>query len=76
MKPVPFLPIRNTVYPQSNVKRFPVPDHLVSWMVKYADYLPEFYESANIHGKPYADPPIGLSNDKLLNEFFLLRFSL
>lgn len=60
MKPVSFLPIRNTIYPHSNVTRFTVPDHLVSWMVKYADYLPEFYESPNIHGKPYADPSIGL----------------
>lgn len=60
MKPVSFLPIRNVVYPQSNVTRFNVPDNLVSWLVKYADYSPEFYESANIHGKPYADPPIGL----------------
>lgn len=60
MKAVPFLPIRNTVYPRSNVMRFPVPDNLVSWMVNYTDYSPEFYESPNIHGKLYADPEIGL----------------
>lgn len=62
MKIVPFLhhTCRNTIYPQSNVKRFPVPDNVVGWIEKYAEYKPEFHESPVLAGKPWADPPIGL----------------
>lgn len=56
---VSYLPVRNTIYPHTNVNRFPVPDHLVSWMVEYGDYLPNYYESPHLHGKSYADPQIG-----------------
>lgn len=58
---VPFLhkTCRNCIYPRSNVKRFTVPDHLISWTEQFAEYLPEFYESPNLVGKPYADPQIG-----------------
>lgn len=61
MKIVPFIhqTCRNTIYPRSNVTRFPVPDHLVKWTDKYADYLPVFYESLHLNGAVWADPPIG-----------------
>lgn len=58
---VPFIHqlCRNKIYPRTNINRFPVPDHLVHWSIGYPGYLPIFYESENIHGKPYADPDIG-----------------
>lgn len=62
MNIVPFLhqTCRNTIYAQTNIKRFPVPDHLVSWANNYAEYKPIFYESSNLIGKSFADPSIGL----------------
>lgn len=61
VKLVPFIhqTCRNTIYPKSNVKRFNVPDHLVKWTNKFADYLPVFYESPNIIDASWADPMIG-----------------
>lgn len=61
MRIVPFLhkTCRNSIYPQSNVRRFPVPDHLTAWIEKYDEYSPEFYESPVLIGKPWADPSIG-----------------
>lgn len=66
MRIVPFIhqTCRNTIYPRSNVKRFTVPDLLVNWSEKYADYLPVFYESPNIIGASWADPAIGKYLDR------------
>lgn len=46
---------RNSLYPRSNVQRFPVPDEYVSWSVEYKNYLPIFYESQCLTGKEWAD---------------------
>lgn len=60
MRIVPFLhkTCRNSIYPQSNVRRFSVPDHLTAWIEKYEEYSPEFYESPILVGKSWADPSI------------------
>lgn len=49
------LKCRNAIYPQSNVNRFPVPDHLVPWRTKFDEYQPIFYESPTIQGKRWSD---------------------
>lgn len=61
MKTVQFIhkTCRNSIYPGSNVNRFYVPDHLVSWSEAFLEYIPVFYESPSLIGKPYADPTIG-----------------
>lgn len=61
MKTVQFIhkTCRNSIYPGSNVNRFYVPDHLVSWNEAFSEYIPVFYESPSLIGKPYADPTIG-----------------
>lgn len=48
----------NALYPFSKIQRFPVPVNLISWDVNYAEYKPEYYDSDNIKGKPWADPPL------------------
>ncbi|CAO1428906.1 unnamed protein product [Diamesa tonsa] len=47
---------RNSLYPRSNVQRFPVPDEYVSWSVEYKNYKPVFYESQSLTGTEWADP--------------------
>ena len=47
---------RNSLYPRSNVQRFPVPDEYVPWSVEYKNYKPEFYESQSLTGTEWADP--------------------
>lgn len=49
----------NGLYPRSNVHRFAVPEHLISWNEKYPEYKPVFYESPALLGKDWADPGIG-----------------
>ncbi|XP_050093802.1 ADP-ribose pyrophosphatase, mitochondrial [Anopheles aquasalis] len=46
---------RNGVYPQSDVRRYPVPDESVFWSQTYSDYQPPVHESPILHGKPWAD---------------------
>uniref|UniRef100_A0A182S6L3 Nudix hydrolase domain-containing protein n=1 Tax=Anopheles maculatus TaxID=74869 RepID=A0A182S6L3_9DIPT len=46
---------RNNVYPQSDVRRYPVPDESVFWTQTYSDYQPPFHESAVLQGKEWAD---------------------
>lgn len=53
---------RNSIYPSSNVQRFPVPDDKVSWDVNFPQYSPVTYTSKVLQGKPWADPDIGDSS--------------
>lgn len=68
---------QNIIYPSSRITRFTIPANLVKWSEKFIEYLPPFYESPNIFGKPYADPAIGKfkSDDQLQsNNFFVFFF--
>uniref|UniRef100_A0A182TID3 Nudix hydrolase domain-containing protein n=1 Tax=Anopheles melas TaxID=34690 RepID=A0A182TID3_9DIPT len=49
---------RNSVYPHSDVRRYPVPDESVFWTQTYADYQPPVHESPVLQGKEWADPDI------------------
>ncbi|ALC44687.1 CG4098 [Drosophila busckii] len=49
---------RNSVYPRSNVQRFPVPDEFVFWAENYAEYAPPFYTAPHIGGQSWADTPL------------------
>ncbi|XP_052859897.1 ADP-ribose pyrophosphatase, mitochondrial [Anopheles cruzii] len=46
---------RNGLYPQSDVRRYPVPDESVFWTQTYSDYQPPVYESPILQGKEWAD---------------------
>ncbi|XP_053675580.1 ADP-ribose pyrophosphatase, mitochondrial [Anopheles nili] len=46
---------RNGVYPQSDVRRYPVPDESVFWSQNYSDYQPPVHESPVLQGKEWAD---------------------
>uniref|UniRef100_A0A182MB98 Nudix hydrolase domain-containing protein n=1 Tax=Anopheles culicifacies TaxID=139723 RepID=A0A182MB98_9DIPT len=50
---------RNNVYPQSDVRRYPVPDESVFWTQTYSDYQPPFHESPVLKGKEWADLDVG-----------------
>ncbi|XP_055378615.1 putative nudix hydrolase 6 isoform X2 [Condylostylus longicornis] len=58
------LSCRNSIYPQSDIKRFTVPDEFVFWSCDFTKYDPPSYTSEHIHGKVYADPEIGEFNPK------------
>lgn len=49
---------RNAIYPQSQIERTFVGDHLVPWTTQFTDYQPKDYESPAIEGKSWADPKI------------------
>lgn len=52
---------RTSVYPGTNVKRFPVPPEFVNWKVPFPEYKPVDYTSEKILQQPrppYADPDI------------------
>ncbi|XP_031554009.1 ADP-ribose pyrophosphatase, mitochondrial-like [Actinia tenebrosa] len=50
---------RGMIYPNTDIKRFPVPDEFVPWHVCYSDYKPVGYTSKHILSGPvYADPDI------------------
>lgn len=53
---------RNNVYPQSDVRRYPVPDESVFWSQPYPDYQPPLYEAAVLKGKEWADLDVGELN--------------
>ncbi|KFB35912.1 AGAP006085-PA-like protein [Anopheles sinensis] len=46
---------RNSVYPASDVRRYPVPDESVFWSQTYSDYQPPCHESPILQGKEWAD---------------------
>lgn len=50
---------RNSVYPSSEVRRFPVGDEQVDWRCPYHEYRPPHYESPNLKNKPWSDPKLG-----------------
>ena len=49
----------NSIYPRSEVQRFPVPEEKISWDEDYLEYKPIFYESPVLAGKEWADSAIG-----------------
>ncbi|EDV96788.1 GH16459 [Drosophila grimshawi] len=49
---------RNSVYPRSNVTRYPVPDKFVFWTVNYEGYSPPCYTAGHIGGQSWADEPL------------------
>ncbi|KAK3707786.1 hypothetical protein QZH41_000342 [Actinostola sp. cb2023] len=50
---------RGTIYPNTNVKRFPVPDDMVPWDEPFPGYEPVKFTSQHIlDGPVYADPDI------------------
>jgi hypothetical protein len=49
---------RNNVYPGSNVRRLPVPDHLVKWSTPWPVYAPPVFNHPSLDGKPWADPDV------------------
>ncbi|XP_050304005.1 ADP-ribose pyrophosphatase, mitochondrial isoform X2 [Anthonomus grandis grandis] len=49
---------RGDLYPFGGIKRFHVPDELVSWSTRFNDYSPPEYESPVLQNKPWADPPL------------------
>uniref|UniRef100_A0AAG5D7K8 Nudix hydrolase domain-containing protein n=1 Tax=Anopheles atroparvus TaxID=41427 RepID=A0AAG5D7K8_ANOAO len=55
---------RNSVYPQSDVRRYPVPDESVFWSQTYSDYQPPCHESPILKGKEWADLEIENSSFK------------
>lgn len=60
---------RNSVYPTSSLKRFPVPDELISWYQAFPEYTPSYYDSEILCGKEWADPPINTPGFKpMFNE--------
>lgn len=52
---------RNSVYPSSEVRRFPVGDEQVDWRCPYHEYRPPHYESPNLKNKPWSDPKLGVA---------------
>lgn len=60
---------RNVIYPQSDILRFQVPDSLVNWSEQFSEYLPQFYESSSLVGRPWADPSIG-------NKFLIISIAI
>lgn len=54
------------VYPQSSIKRLPVPDDLVDWKVEWPEYNPPEYTASFISGQVWADPDIADSKFKPL----------
>lgn len=50
----------NSIYPNSEIQRFPVPEEKVSWDEDYLEYKPIFYESPVLAGKEWADSAIGM----------------
>ncbi|KAM8709541.1 hypothetical protein ACLKA7_016359 [Drosophila subpalustris] len=49
---------RNSVYPRSNVSRYPVSDEVVFWSDNYDGYCPPSYTAAHIGGQSWADVPL------------------
>lgn len=49
----------NSIYPKSNIQRFPIPENFINWSENYEEYQPVLYESPVLAGKEWADPPIG-----------------
>jgi len=47
---------RNTMYPRSQVDRFPVPDDKVDWAVDWPEYRPPTFTSPGAIGQPWSDP--------------------
>ncbi|XP_032880095.1 transient receptor potential cation channel subfamily M member 2 [Amblyraja radiata] len=43
LKPKYHIKARSLVYPDSNIERFPVPDEMVPWQVKFTEYNPPSY---------------------------------
>jgi len=56
MCPAANMKCRNTMYPRSQVERFPVPDDKVDWSVDWPEYSPPTFTSSYAIGKPWADP--------------------
>lgn len=47
------------IYLNSAVQRFTILEQYVSWAISFPGYNPPYYDSPVLHGKTWADPPIG-----------------